>query len=379
MEAFLEEEALYRMALTRVPGIGPAYTKKLVTHFGDARSVFRAKQHTLEALGAKEDVAAAIVSFSKRQALETELHLLEKKGVRLLFFTDAEYPQRLCQFSDTPPLLFYRGNADLNATRVVAVVGTRNPSDYGRQVTAQLIGQMAQPGMLIISGLALGIDTVAHRAALNVHLPTIGILGHGFGHLYPQENESLAKAMIHNGGLLSSFAYADKPAAWHFPDRNAVVAALCDALVVVETGRKGGSLLTVNAAQKYARRIFAVPGRITDTRSAGCNWLIRQEMALMLTSGEQLAATMRWNWPEGATGIQASLRLSSTDTGPAKPDDSLLQLLKEKDSFHIDEIAARTGHEPSALALLLLKLELGGLVCALPGKRYRSNVAVIQS
>jgi len=368
------------MALTRIPGIGPAYTRKLIARFGDAVAVFQAKKEQLLAMeGIREGPADAILGFAGHKALQAELVLLEKKGVRPLFFTDAGYPDRLRKVPDSPPLLFYKGNADLNARRILAVVGTRNPSDYGRQATAQLIRQLAQPGLLVISGLAAGIDTAAHKAALNQQLPTVGILGHGFGYLYPPENESLANAMLRQGGLLTSFPFDAGPEKYHFPDRNKLVAALCDAVLVVETARKGGSLSTVNEARKYHRRVFAVPGRIMDTRSAGCNWLIRQGMAEMLTSGDQLPAAMGWDWPAGGTGVQASLRLSSSDSEGTEQEELLLHLLKEKDSLSIDELGSRCGLPPSSLALLLLNLETAGLISALPGKRYKCNPSEIRA
>ena len=379
-KALSDEETLYRIALTRTKHIGAAYTKKLIGIFGDARSVFRAKESALSQTGIRPAAAAAILRFGGQAALETELLLLERKGIRVLFYTDKDYPNRLRDLSDAPPLLFYKGNADLNAKRIVAVVGTRIPSDYGREVTAHLIGQMAQPGLLIISGLALGIDTAVHKAALTQRLPTVGVLGHGFGRLYPAENKALATEMLIEGGLLTSLPYSAKPRAYHFPDRNLIVAALCDALLVVETARKGGSLLTVEEARRFNRKLFAVPGRIMDTRSSGCNWLIRQNKAMMLTSGEQLPAAMGWSWPEAGVGAQEVLRLgglqlSSAGPASASPGEGLLQLLKQQDSMTIDEIAARTGLPPSSLALLLLRLELKGRIGLLPGKRYRIKVA----
>jgi len=381
----LAEETLYRIALTRIKSIGPACAKKLVGVFGDAKSVFRARRCALQQAGAKPHAAAEIIGFCGHAALEEELLMLDRKGIRVLFYTDKDYPDRLRHLSDAPSLLFYKGNADLNAKKVVAVVGTRIPSDYGREVTAQLIRQMAQPGMLIISGLALGIDAAAHMAAIDHRLPTIGVLGHGFGHLYPPENRPLATEMLKEGGLLTSLAYSSQPEAYHFPDRNLIVAALCDALLVVETARKGGSLLTVKEALRYHRKVFAVPGRIMDTRSTGCNWLIGQNKATILTSGDGLPAAMGWGWPRRGTGMQSalpldevqagSLRLSSSGAGPAEPENTLLELLKQKGSLTIDEIAARTGLPPSSLALLLLRLELKGAISALPGKRYRLHVS----
>ena len=381
----LEEETLYRVALTRIHSIGDAYTRKLISHFGDATAIFRARRKDLQAIGMAEEAIEAILHFRGHADLETELCLLAKKGIRLLFFTDRDYPSRLRNISDVAPLLFYKGNADLNAARIVAVIGTRSPSDCGRQVTAQLIRQLAQPGLLVVSGLALGIDAAAHKAALDHHLPTLGVLGHGFKHLYPQENRTLAKEMLREGGLLTSYAYEAGPERFHFPDRNKLVAALCDAVLVIETGRKGGSLLTVNEALKYGRRVFAVPGRITDPHSAGCNWLIRQGMAEMLTSGEQLPAAMGWAWPANGVGVQASLRFSSPGERSSQPDDRknpediLLALLQEKESLTIDELTVRSKLSPSSIALLLINLELRGHISILPGKRYRLNQPLTQA
>ncbi|GGB22541.1 DNA-processing protein DprA [Puia dinghuensis] len=366
------EETFHRVALTRVDGIGDAYTKKLIARFGDAAAVFRAKQKDLLSSGVDEEKASAILGFRGFAAVEAELLQLEKEGVRVLYHTDQDYPHRLRDIPDSPPLLFYKGNADLNAKKIVAVIGTRSPSDYGRQVTAQLIRQLEQSGILVVSGLALGIDTAAHKAALNHHLPTIGVLGHGFRHLYPPENKTLAKAMLREGGLLTSFAYSDKPDGFRFPDRNRIVAALCDAVLVVETARQGGSLLTVGEALKYGRKVFTVPGRLTDPRSAGCNWLLQQRLADALISGEQLVSTMGWDWPANGVGIQASLPFSSPDDRK-KPEDGLLALLQEKDSLSIDELTMQSQLPPSSIALLLVNLELRGLISVLPGKRYRLN------
>jgi DNA processing protein len=373
----MEEQALYQMALTRIPGIGPAYTKKLIARFGDAAAVFRAKKENFSTVGISKEIVEAILGFRGHAGLEDELRLLKKKGARPLFFTDSAYPRRLLRIPDSPPLLFYAGNADLNAKKIVAVVGTRSPSAYGRQVTSQLIRQLAQPDLLLISGLALGIDAAAHEAALNNHLPTVGILGHGFEHLYPAENGVLAKAMLRAGGLLTSFAYHAQPETYHFPFRNQIVAALCDAVLVIETGRKGGSLITVKKALEYNRKVFAVPGRLMDTRSAGCNWLIQQGLAGMLTSGDQLPAAMGWEWPAGGAGIQAALPLSSPGSPGKEPEERLLNLLKETDSLALDELTVRSRLSPSSVALHLLNLELQGLISALPGKRYKCNAPLV--
>lgn len=371
-----EEEVLHQMALTRVKGVGGSGVRKLIKVFGDARSVFRASAEALGRAGVSENIAKKIAGFRDHAMIEAELRQSRAKGVRPLFLTDRDYPRRLLENSQTPSLLYYRGNGDLNAERIIAVVGTRIPSDHGREVTAQLIRQLARPGLLIISGLALGIDTAAHTASLECGMPTIGVLGHGFGHLYPAENRGLAKAMLQNGGLLTSLPFGKKPDDHHFPERNKIVAALCDALIVVESAKQGGSLVTVKYAKKYGKPIYAVPGRLMDIRSSGCNWLIRQGVARILTAGDQIPADLGWKWPVGGVGIQTSLRLSSSEAGETGPEAGVLALLKQVDALTIDELGGRMGLSPSSLALSLVNLELKGLVRALPGKRYKLNLAV---
>jgi len=370
------EEVVHQLALNRIKGVGESSVRKLIKGFGDARTVFRASEKELLQTGIKEDAAAAIAGFHDLAPAAAELEQLATNGIRPLFLTDKDYPRRLQEYSDIPPLLYYKGKADLNAAKIIAVVGTRRPSDYGRHVTAQLIQQLARPDLLIVSGLALGIDTAAHTASLECGMPTIGVLGHGFGHLYPAENRALAKAMLQKGGLLTSLSYGNKPDDHHFPNRNKIVAALCDALIVVESAKRGGSLLTAAHAKRYGKPIYAVPGRLMDERSAGCNWLIRQGTARILTSGEQLAADLGWEWPAGGVGMQTSLRLSSCEGGETGPEARVIAFLKQADALTIDELGGRMGLAPSTLALSLLKLELKGLVSALPGKRYKLNSAI---
>ena len=320
-----------------------------------------------------------ILNFPYWTILKNELHTLQKKDIRILSFTNQDYPRRLLSLSNAPSLLFYKGNADLNAEKVIAVVGTRSPSEYGKQITEQLIRQLAQPGLVIISGLAFGIDSCAHSAALKNDIPTIGVLGHGLSRIYPHEHTGLAKAMTQKGGLLTSFGWDMGPEYFHFPQRNEIVAGLCDALLVVETGRKGGSLITVGKAQEFGKKIFAVPGRLTDPRSAGCNLLISQGKAELLVSGEQLQARMGWKWPAGQKGSQAQLSFSksepplpfSTPSDHTAPQKVLLKLLRESQNLSLDELTTRSQLSGPDVAINLLTLELQGLISVLPGRRYQ--------
>jgi DNA processing protein len=380
----LEDPALYQLALTRIPGIGSVYTKLLIDRFGDARAVFHADRPSLARAGIKKNLVDAILQFSAYPPLEKELQTQKHYGIRMLFFTDPDYPRRLLTMSNFPPLLFYRGVADLNTEKIIAVVGTRKPTDHGKQITERLIRELAQPNLLIVSGLAFGIDAAAHTAALEHRIPTVGILGHGLEYLYPGEHAGMARAMQRQGGLLTPFPYHTKTDAHNFPARNSVIAGLCDALIVVETGDTGGSLITATDAQKLSKKIFAVPGRITDEKSRGCLRLIRGQKAELLISGEQLQASMGWEWPAGHNGQQAALPFPSntpapsTSAGPAQPDQQLatpeqniLSLLREKETLSIDELATFTQLSLASIPLFLFNLEIQGLIRSLPGRRYR--------
>jgi DNA processing protein len=387
MNTAKKEEAVWRMALSRVPGIGVAYTKKLIRSFGDAASVFRATGSQLLSAGLPEDRLPAVLEFNGQAQLEAEVELLYSKNIRLIYFTDSDYPQRLLSIRDAPPLLYYEGNADLNTNKIVAMVGTRSADEYGRQITGQIVQQLRPVGALIVSGLASGIDAAAHKAAIGADVPTVGVLGNGLGQVYPVENRSLSRTMTKKGGLLTTLPYDAKAERYHFPNRNRWVAGMCDALIVVQTPRKGGSMLTVAHAREMRKPIYAVPGRLSDSQSEGCNQLIQQGIARMLCSGKQLAADMGWAWPQGGVGTQASLAFGPGD-GPLAPgsgDDGglaleprdrgsaegrLLELIREKNTPDIDELVACSNLDASVLALLLLELELRGAIAVLPGKRY---------
>jgi DNA processing protein len=376
----LENQTLYQLALTRIPGIGEVNAKKLVSRFGDPKSVFEAGRPALMRAELHNHQIDALLQFGAWPDLRQELAMLEQRGIRILFYTEPDYPHRLLSLPDFPPLLYYRGTANLNVRRVIAVVGTRRPTDYGRQITERLIRELVQPDCLIVSGLAFGIDAAAHAAALQYEVPTIGVLGHGLAYVYPREHSALASSMRQHGGLLTSFDYKAKAGYYSFPIRNGLVAGLCDALIVVETGEKGGSLNTVKKALEYKRKVFAVPGRVTDNKSQGCLRLIAEDNAKLLVSGEQLMAAMSWHWPAGRTGVQAALPFATGAATPPPlataasrpdPERQLVALLQEKDSLSIDELATFSRLDTPSVAISLLNLEIDGIIRPLPGQRYR--------
>ena len=240
----MSNDLLYRIALTLVPNIGDVHAKALVNRYGNAEAVFKAKKKDLENMEGIGTVRAnSIKSFHDFTSSEAEIKFIEQYKIEPLFITDKNYPQRLLNCYDSPLLLYYRGTADLNTSRIVSIVGTRNNSEYGKTVCEKLVEDLANENILIISGLAYGIDTIAHKAALKNNLPTAGLLAHGLDRIYPPQNKTLAKQMIENGGLLTEFLSQTNPDKQNFPKRNRIVAGMCDCLVVIESGKKGGSLI----------------------------------------------------------------------------------------------------------------------------------------
>lgn len=361
------------MALTRIEGIGIVYTKKLLLHFGQAAAIFHATPAELTRAGLPAGKTHSLLSFKKFDEVEKELLFLDKQGIQPLFCIDPAYPQRLLSCTNHPPLLFYQGTTDLNAPRILSIVGTRAPTGHGKQFTEDLIKGLAPAGATIVSGLAFGIDGTAHRAALQYRLPTVGILAHGLSYIYPPEHAALSRNMRAQGGLLTEFGYDTPPDIYQFPQRNRIIAGISDALVVIETGHKGGSLESVKKALEYGKKVFAIPGRLTDEKSAGCNDLIAKGQATLLTGSAQLIKEMKWEDTGRPSTAVPTLFPSTSETPLPTPDQALLQLLYDKESLTLDELSQHSHQPPSAIALVLLRLELQGLITALPGKRYRRN------
>ena len=361
-------ELLYQLALTLVPNIGDVHAKILLDRYGAASAIFKAKRAELEGIeGIGAVRAGSIRSFKDFSTAEKEIGFIEKYGIQTLAITDHAYPQRLLNCYDAPSLLFYKGTADLNASRIVGIVGTRSNTEYGRSVTEKLVRELSEHEVLIASGLAFGIDAIAHKASLQNNLPTVGVVGHGLGSIYPAEHAGLAKEMIRvNGGILSEFFSHTKPDKHNFPLRNRLVAGLCDAIVVVETVVKGGSMITAKLADGYNRDVFAVPGRTIDKTSSGCNYLIRHQKAQLLTDADSLLEAMGWKAKAKAKKKQRTLF-----TNLSEDEHKLLKMFEADDRLHIDNLNLRSGMSCSTVAACLLNLELQGIVESLPGKQYK--------
>ena len=364
----MSTDLLYQIALTLVPNIGDVNAKALINIFGDAQSIFRAKKKDLENMEGIGTVrASSIKAFSDFSSSEAEVAFIEKYKITPLFITDKNYPKRLLNCYDSPALLYYRGNADLNAAKIIAIVGTRNNTDYGKAACENLIEGLANENIIVVSGLAFGIDTIAHKAALKNNLQTVGVLAHGLDRIYPAQNKTLAKQMVEQGGLLTEFLSHTNPDKQNFPKRNRIVAGISDAVIVIETGKKGGSLITAELGNNYNKDVFAIPGRTTDSKSEGCNYLIMNNKAALINNAEDLLQLMNWK-PLAKTQIKKQRELFIELSADEK---IIVDILQQQETIQIDELYFKSGLSSSAVAAALLMLEMQGVVASLPGKVYK--------
>lgn len=365
----MHSELFFQLALTLVPHVGDAKAKALVNHFGSAEAIFKAKLHQLERVeGVGPLVPAAIKAFDDFSRVEKELAFIEKYRIQTLFLNDKNYPQRLLQCYDSPAMLFYKGTADLNTSKMVAIVGTRKCTDYGTAFTDKLVKTLEKENVVIVSGLAYGIDAAAHKAALKYKLPTVGTVAHGLDKMYPAAHAELAKDMLkQGGGIITEFFSGTKADIHNFPLRNRIVAGMCDATIVIESEINGGSMITAKLADGYNRDVFALPGRTIDKKSSGCNYLVKHHKAILLTEPEDLLDAMGWKC--SATNKPSPQRELFIELSPEEK--VILQLLQEKEMVHIDEINLRSGLSSSITAATILNLELKHVITSLPGKMYK--------
>ena len=365
----MTDELLYQLSLTLIPNIGPVQAKILLQHC-NAEEIFHAKKTFLEKIeGVGPIRAASIAAFKDFSQAEEEIKFIEKYKIKPLFVTDTAYPKRLLNCYDSPTLLFYKGDADLNAAKIVAIVGTRSHTDYAKQVTEKLVKELTEQNITVVSGLAFGVDGIAHKASVKNGLSTIGVLAHGLDQIYPAEHAGLAKDMIkHKGGLLTEFRSKSKPDKHNFPTRNRIVAGMSDATIVIETGLKGGSMITAELANSYNKDVFAIPGKVTDVKSSGCNYLIKNNRAMLLTDAAELIQVMQWEDKAKSKKEKRSQReLFIEMTADEK---IVVAILREKEAVHIDEINGKSGLSSSAVAGAMLNLELQGIISSKPGKMY---------
>lgn len=363
----MPQQLLYQIALTLVPNIGDVRAKALLEHFGEAEKIFKAAKSSLENIEGIGTIAAnAIRYFSDFKIIEDEIAFIEKNKITPLFITDENYPKRLLNCYDSPTMLYYKGNADLNCSKIISVVGTRTNSDYGKNICEKLLEDLAAENVLVLSGLAFGIDSIAHKAALKNKLKTVGVMAHGLDKIYPAQNKMLATEMLQQGGLLTDFMSGTNPDRQNFPRRNRIVAGMCDALVVIESSAKGGSLITAELANSYNKDVFAIPGRVTDSRSEGCNYIIKNNKALLITNADDLMHIMNWKAEPKKVKKQRELFIELT-----AEEKIIIDILQQQESIHIDELYHKSKLSSSAVAQALLMLEMQTVVASLPGKIYK--------
>jgi len=363
---------LHQVALTFIKEIGHTRAKLLLAHFGDAEEIFKIGEAKLKKIpGIGEKLIGRLNLGEALKSAEEELKFMEKNGVDVIFYSDARYPRRLKNCVDSPVLLYSKGNANLNAYRCVSIVGTRNATDYGRQLCKQLVEELAEYNALVISGLAHGIDVAAHKECLKYNVATVGVLGHGLDRFYPHQNKATADKMMENGGILSEYPSGTKPDRQNFPERNRIVAGMADATVVVEAGLKGGALITAEIANSYNRDVFAFPGRLGDEYSEGCNFLIRNNKAALLTCVADLAYSLGWEKNTETKGAPEQLLLPIDLSADERAVYEIIQ--QNRNPLAIDDLSIKANMPMSLLAMTLLDMELQGFIRSLPGKMYQVN------
>ncbi len=364
----MKPERQYQLALKYIHGIGSKTSKDLLSYCGSAEAIFKATKGKLAKIPGFGEISAAVVIKHRKLALikaEKELLAMEGRNVNLTFFTDDDYPRRLRHLYDSPPLLYYRGQNNFNQGKVISIVGTRKATDYGKEVVQDLVAGLAKFKPVIVSGLAYGIDIEAHRAALGNQLPTWAIIAGGLNKIYPPSHQKYLPTILKTGSLVTEYPLDTEPVATHFPERNRIIAGISDVTIVVEAAVKGGALITAEIANSYNKDVFAVPGSVTSQFSEGCNNLIKDNKAHLLTSADDIPNLLRWDAEEQSSSA-AVMDLESF----SKEEVAVLQLL-QSEAMQIDELSWRLNVPVNNLASILLNLEFQGVLNSLPGKKYK--------
>ena len=358
---------IQEIAITMIPMVGPVLARQLMAYCGGIEGVFTERKRFLKTIpGIGEEIASNISSCHRFLAeAEEELVLMEKHNIDYVFCHDKEYPKRLQHIPDAPLLLYCKGNIELNPERSVAIVGTRKPTSYGKAVTEEIVETLSAYDITVVSGLAYGIDITAHRKSIECKIPTIGVMGSGMGNIYPDLHKPVAQEMMQDGGIITEFNFTTGPDAVNFPMRNRIVAGMCDILVVIESGIKGGSMITAVLANDYNKDVGAVPGRKIDKASAGCNHLIRNQQAHLVECGEDVIRLMSWNKKTQKQNYQGNLFAELEEN-----EQKIYSLILQQGEKDIDTLAFESKSTPGQLAAILLMLEVKGVIKLLPGKKY---------
>jgi DNA processing protein len=363
-----EQDLFYLLALQRIEGVGDIMAKKLLTHCGSAEAVFHAKTAQLSAIdGVGSILLRSLKDKSVFEKANRELEFIKSSGINAVCFQDERYPERLKHCIDGPLLLFTSGNIDLKNRKIVSIVGTRQVTSYGTEFCRKLIEDLAPLDPVIVSGFAYGVDILAHQLAMEHNLQTIGVVAHGLNQIYPKTHKKYVAKVEENGGFMTEFWSSSNPDKENFVKRNRIVAGMSEATIVIESADRGGSLITANLANDYNRDVFAVPGRVTDKYSQGCNNLIKTQKANVLTSAADLVYILNWDIQKETKAVQKQLFVT-LDDDEQKVYDYLLKTGKEL----MDIIALRCDFPIYKISGMLLNMELKGVVRPLPGKLFEA-------
>jgi len=361
-------EQHHQVALSLLEGVGPKSARLLVAYLGSATAIFDAETNLRTAVpGFSKERFRSLNRTKALKDAEAVLNFNERNAISTVFFADQQYPYRLKQCPDAPVVLYSRGDVEMNARRSIAVVGTRNMTTYGKKLVHELTASFAPFNVQVVSGLAYGIDGESHRTSLNHNLSTVGVLGHGLDRIYPSRHRKIAQEMLQQKGcgLVTEFPHGTRPDRENFPQRNRIVAGMTDATVVVESGKKGGSLITAYLANDYVRDVFAYPGNIGNVYSMGCNRLIADDKAHLVTCGKDVMKMLGWEEEMKEQPVQTDMF-----EGLNGDEKKIVKTLKEFEKVTLDVLSVKLKLPVAVLNALLLGLEMKGLVMMLPGKKY---------
>lgn len=363
-----DQDLFYLLALLKVDGVGDVMAKKLLTHCGNAEAIFSTKINQIAAI---DGVGSVLLKNLKDKTIfekaNKELEFIKSNKVNVAFFQDENYPDRLKHCFDSPVLLFTSGNINLKNRKIISIVGTRQITSYGTEFCRSLIEDLSPLNPVIVSGFAYGVDIVAHQFAMDQNLQTIGVLAHGLNQIYPRTHKKYVAKMEENGGFITEFWSSSNPDKEKFVRRNRIVAGMTEATIVIESADKGGSLITANFANDYNRDVFAVPGRVTDVYSKGCNNLIKTQKANVLTSAADLVYMLNWDIENKSKAVQKQLFVE-LESDEQKIYDFLLKNGKEL----LDTIALQCDFPIYKISGILINMELKGVARPLPGKLFEA-------
>jgi DNA processing protein len=367
-----DEELLYCVALTMLQDVGSITAKKLIAYTGSCRAVFRESSSTLMKIpGIGSFLTRRIRSSDILRSAEKEMEYIRKYGIVPLYFLNEDYPERLRNCIDGPVILYLQGDNCLSAGKILSVVGTRKATEYGRNSCKTLIEKLSDKynELIIVSGLAYGIDITAHRTALQQGLKTVAVLGHGFKTVYPSDHRATAINIRSQGCLVTDFNSSMGPERNNFIRRNRIIAGLSDATLVVESDTKGGALITADIASSYDREVLAVPGRSVDQYSRGCNKLIKKNIAALVEEADDIEFALRWEADQKGKENETAQVITFTEE-----ERKVLTSIHEEPDLIPEIISKKTNIPIHRILSLLIEMELRGWLLSMPGNRYSLKV-----